>query len=52
MQPYPDRGAAQNALCAAITEKRVFPLGIGLKGRWQGGDTWYGLWDGSVTGCP
>jgi hypothetical protein len=36
-------------LCQNITERKVFPLGIGLKGRWQKSDTWYGLWDGSVT---
>jgi hypothetical protein len=27
-------------------------VGIGLKGQWQGGTTWYGLWDASVSDCP
>jgi hypothetical protein len=46
--PFPTRPEAQAALCRSVTERRVFALGIGLKGRWQGSDTWYGLWDGSV----
>jgi hypothetical protein len=48
--PYPTKAETSAALCRGITERRVFPLGIGLKGRWQGSGTWYGLWDGSVTG--
>jgi hypothetical protein len=47
--PFPTKAEAEAALCQNITETKVFPLGIGLKGRWQGGDTWYGLWDGTVT---
>jgi hypothetical protein len=47
--PFPTQAEARAALCGAITERRVFPLGVGLKGRWQGGETWYGLWDSTVT---
>ena len=47
--PFPTQSEARAALCRSVTERRVFPLGIGLKGRWQGGNTWYGLWDESVT---
>ncbi len=46
--PYKTQEDAQKELCAAITERKDFPLGIGLKGRWRGSETWYGLWDGSV----
>lgn len=47
--PFAARAAAEQALCQSITERRVFPLGVGLKGKWQNSNTWYGLWDGSVT---
>ena len=50
--PFPTQADAQSALCKSITETRYFPLGIGLKGRWQGSNTWYGLWAASVSGCP
>jgi hypothetical protein len=50
--PFATQAEAQMALCQNITETRYFPLGIGLKGRWQGGNNWYGLWNASVSGCP
>jgi hypothetical protein len=49
--PFDSQAKAQQALCQSITETRYFPLGIGLKGKWQGGNTWYGLWNASVDGC-
>ena len=49
--PFASQAEAQQALCQSITETRYFPLGVGLKGRWQGGNTWYGLWNASVSGC-
>lgn len=42
---------AQKDLCEGISETRIFPLGIGMKGKWTD-DKWYGLWDASVAGCP
>lgn len=48
--PFATQAEAQQALCDNITESRHFPLGIGLKGKWQGG-TWYGLWDAGLGGC-
>ncbi|MBK9215926.1 MAG: hypothetical protein IPM59_10065 [Chloracidobacterium sp.] len=42
---------AQKDLCDGISETRIFPLGIGMKGKWTD-DKWYGLWDASVAGCP
>jgi hypothetical protein len=48
--PFATQGEAQQALCDNITESRHFPLGIGLKGKWQGGQ-WYGLWDAGLGGC-
>ena len=51
--PFKTVGEAQLAFCKSITERHRFPLGIGLKGRWQGSETWYGLWDPSVLfDCP
>jgi len=50
--PFASQDEAQAALCKSITESRIFPIGIGMKGRWQGGNTWYGLWNASVSGCP
>lgn len=50
--PFATRAEAQEALCQSITETKYFPLGVGLKGRWQGGSSWYGLWNASVSGCP
>jgi hypothetical protein len=50
--PFATQDEAQAGLCKSITETRYFPVGIGLKGRWQGGNTWYGLWNASVSGCP
>jgi hypothetical protein len=44
------RDLAQQDLCNGISETRIFPLGIGLKGKWTD-DKWYGLWDASVDGC-
>lgn len=41
---------AQQDLCKGISETRIFPLGIGMKGKWTD-DKWYGLWDASVSGC-
>jgi hypothetical protein len=49
--PFASQDEAQAALCKSITEARYFPAGIGMKGRWQGGNTWYGLWNASVSGC-
>jgi hypothetical protein len=49
--PFPTQEEAQQALCGAITATRIFPFGIGLKGQWQGSNTWYGLWDAGVNGC-
>lgn len=50
--PFATSAEAQDALCKSITESRIFPIGVGLKGRWQGGNTWYGLWDVSISSCP
>ena len=50
--PFATQEAAQLGLCGAITEERDFPLAVGRKGRWQGGSTWYGLWDAHTNGCP
>jgi hypothetical protein len=50
--PYATRAEAQEGLCKSITESRIFPIGVGLKGRWQGGKDWYGLWDVSISDCP
>ena len=50
--PFASQEEAQLALCKSITETHFFPVGIGLKGRWQGSNTWYGLWDASVSNCP
>ena len=50
--PFATRAEAQEALCNSITESRIFPIGVGLKGRWQGGNTWYGLWDVGISDCP
>ena len=50
--PFATREEAQAALCRSITEVRFFPVGVGLKGRWEGGNNWYGLWNASVSGCP
>ena len=46
--PYRTLAEARAVLCSSITARREFPLGAGLKGQWQGGDTWYGLWNGTV----
>ncbi len=46
--PFTELKQARSAFCKAITQRRVFPLNVGLKGRWQGTDTWYGLWDSTV----
>jgi hypothetical protein len=48
--PFATQGEAHAGLCKSITESRIFPLAVGLKGRWQGG-SWYGLWDSSTGGC-
>lgn len=50
--PFETYEEAQSALCRSITETRNFALGIGLKGRWQNSDNWYGLWDAGVADCP
>lgn len=47
--PYRTLDEARAAFRASITERRYFSLGIGLKGRWRGGE-WYGPWHDSVTG--
>lgn len=49
--PFASQAEAQQGLCQNITETRYFPLGVGLKGRWQGGNNWYGLWNAGVEGC-
>jgi hypothetical protein len=49
--PFATFEEAQTGLCRSITETRNFQLGIGLKGRWQGSDNWYGLWDASIDNC-
>lgn len=50
--PFASQAEAFDALCKSITESRIFPLAVGLKGRWQGSNNWYGLWESSVIGCP
>lgn len=49
--PFSSQADAQASLCQNITESRHFPLGVGLKGRWQGGSNWYGLWNAGLSGC-
>ncbi len=49
--PFASQAEAQASLCQNITESRIFPIGVGLKGRWQGGSNWYGLWNASLSGC-
>ena len=46
--PFDDRTAAEAAFCAGVTDRRVYPVGIGLKGKWQGGAE-YGIWEPSVA---
>jgi hypothetical protein len=47
--PFAQQADARAALCRNVTARKVWALGIGLKGQWQGSETWYGLWDGSVS---
>lgn len=50
--PFGSQDEAQAELCRSITQTRIFPLGIGLKGQWRGSTKWYGLWNASVSNCP
>lgn len=52
LRPFASYEEAQSALCRNITEIKEFPLGVGLKGRWQNSDNWYGLWNVSISDCP
>ncbi len=52
LRPFASYEEAQSALCRSITEIKEFPLGVGLKGRWQNSDNWYGLWNVSISDCP
>ncbi|MBI4318818.1 MAG: alpha/beta fold hydrolase [Chloroflexi bacterium] len=47
--PFSTLQEARAALCANITQRREFPLGVGLKGRWGNTDVWFGLWNNTVT---
>lgn len=49
--PFATYEEAKAALCRSVTEIKEFPLGIGLKGRWQTSDNWYGLWNVSIGEC-
>ncbi|MBI5630344.1 MAG: hypothetical protein HY921_05620 [Elusimicrobia bacterium] len=52
--PFKTMTEARAKLCESISERAVWPLGIGLKGQWRGDKhQWYGLWHESVTfDCP
>jgi hypothetical protein len=52
LRPFASYEEAKSALCRSITETKEFPLGVGLKGRWQNSDNWYGLWNVSISDCP
>lgn len=49
--PFGNQDEAQAELCRSITQTKIYPLGIGLKGQWRGSDKWYGLWNASVSNC-
>jgi hypothetical protein len=52
LRPFASYEEAKSALCRSITETKEFPLGVGMKGRWQNSDNWYGLWNVSISDCP